>query len=100
MVYGGGGLLQLGLGKTGMDAFLETKAAGGDVGKSHAFQTAVSAVLAAGISFDACTRDPDHGTLLNGRFGAVLSILMCAFLVYRLVVPATVTDEASEEKDA
>lgn len=98
MIYAGGGLLQLMLGKTGMDAFLATKAAGGDVGKSHTVQTAVSAVVAAGTALDAVTRDPEHGTLLNGNFGALVSLSMCSFLAYRLAVPVVVsTDEAKDE---
>ena len=89
-IYAGGGLLQLVLGKTGMDAFIETKEAGGDVGKSHTTQTLVSAVLAAGTALDALTRDPEHGTMLNGKFGALLSLCMCGFLAYRLAVPVVV----------
>ena len=80
-----------------MDAFLATKAAGGDVGKSHTTQTVVSAIIAAGTSFDAVTRDPDHGTLLNGKLGALISLSMFGFLAYRLAVPVVV--EAAEEKD-
>ena len=85
------------LGKTGMDKFLETKAARGDVGKSHTAETVISAVFAAGTAFDSLTRDPDHGTMMNGKFGALLSASMCAFLVYRLAVPVAV--DAAEEKD-
>ncbi len=89
-IYAGGGLLQLALGKTGMDAFIATKAAGGDIGKSHTMQTMVSAVVAAGTALDAVTRDPEHGTMLNGKFGALMSMSMCGFLAYRLAVPVVV----------
>ena len=85
------------LGKTGMDKFLETKEARGDVGKSHTAQTVLSAVFAAGTVFDALTRDPNHGTMMNGKFAALLSASMCVFLVYRLAVPVAV-DAAEEEK--
>ncbi len=96
MIYAGGGLLQLALGKTGMDAFIATKAAGGDVGKSHTTQTIVSAVVAASTALDAVTRDPEHGTMLNGKFGALMSLCMCGFLTYRLAVPVVVTPEKGD----
>ena len=43
-IYGGCGFALCVLGKTGMDAFLACKAAGGDLGKSHIPHTIISAV--------------------------------------------------------
>ena len=96
-IYAGGGALQLALGKTGMDAFLATKAAGGDVGKSHTVHTAVAAVAAAGVAYDALTRDSEHGTMVNGTISLLLSLGMCGFLAYRLAVPVVAVPDEKDD---